>query len=96
MFTTRSFKKGETVCLYSGKILDSAHARKSKYMIEATHEGRKKFLDGEGVDNEPGSLINDACDLYESVEDFPSTLVSPYYTNVGKYVQSMFAAYKFI
>ena len=82
-------KKGEIVCIYSGKLIQGTPEKKnmSKYIVEGHQKdkaGNKKqcHLDASTKDNAVGMYINDACDYDENEPSVPEKFKTQYQTNV--------------
>ena len=97
VFATTHIKKGDVVCIYSGKLLETVPAdNKSKYILTGfildrkTKEKVDHHLDSSSKDNAIGKYINDACDDYGYNAEVPDTFRTPYSTNV-KYGYASYA-----
>ena len=89
VFTTKYVKKGDTVCIYSGKLVLGTPEKKnmSKYIVEGYQKdeaGNKKqcHLDAGAKDSAVGMYINDACDYDGNERSVPEKFKTQYGTNV--------------
>lgn len=96
LFATRSFKAGETLCLYSGECYGDSDDNYNTWVLKALWENHKEqttetwYIDASKPYNLAGRRSNDACDL----ETYPHTdknihagLRSNFYNNAtfGRY-----------